>query len=390
VSWRVRAERARSYEIRVAEPLLDVGNETLLVGGAVPGRRFVVLDDGVPPEWRSALERYFAAHAIVAHIMPVPGGESFKDVDSVLRVIARLDEFGLDRRNEPVIAIGGGAILDSVGLAASLYRRGVPFIRVPSTLLAFVDAAVGIKTAVNFGSRKNLIGSFEPPLAVLLDRALLRSLPEAEIASGLGEILKLGLGCDRELFERLEAGAGRFGAGAFTDCGDAELLYRAISVMLAELEPNLFEEDLSRAVDLGHTFSQAFELQAGRQAARHGEAVALDLNLSAVIASRRGILVDTDLARLTRLTQRLNLPTSVPEIGPEELWQAVTDRTRHRAGRQRIPLPDAIGSCAFVDDLTIREVAASLDVLRGLWPAGQRPVAPLVPTPGDGAACPAS
>jgi 3-dehydroquinate synthase len=311
-------------------------------------------------------------------------------VGSVLRVIAGFDEFGLDRRNEPVIAIGGGAILDSVGLAASLYRRGVPFIRVPSTLLAFVDAAVGIKTAVNFGSRKNLIGSFEPPLAVLLDRALLRSLPGAEIASGLGEILKLGLGCDSELFERLEAGAGRFGAGAFTGRADTELLFRAISVMLAELEPNLFEDDLCRAADLGHTFSQAFELRAGRQAARHGEAVALDLNLSAVIASRRGILADTALARLTRLTQRLNLPTNVPEIGPEELWRAVTDRTRHRAGRQRMPLPDAIGSCAFVDDVTITEVAASLDVLRGLWPAGQRPVAPLVPTSGDEAACPAS
>jgi 3-dehydroquinate synthetase len=371
----VRAEQARSYEIRVAEPLLDIGNEALLAGGAVPGRRFVVLDDGIPPGWRFALERYFAAHGIVAHIMPVPGGESVKDVDSVLRVIAALDEFGLDRRNEPVIGIGGGAILDSAGLAASLYRRGVPFIRVPSTLLAFVDAAVGIKTAVNFGSRKNLIGSFEPPLAVLLDRALLRSLPAAEIASGLGEILKLGLGCDTELFERLEAGAGRFGAGAFTDRGDTELLFRAISVMLAQLEPNLFEDDLCRAVDLGHTFSQAFELQAGRQAARHGEAVALDLNLSAVIASRRGILAGPALTRLT---------------GPEELWQAVTDRTRHRAGRQRVPLPDAIGSCVFVDDLTISEVAASLDVLRGLWPVDQRPIAPLVPTSGDEAACPAS
>jgi 3-dehydroquinate synthetase len=386
----VRAEQARSYEIRVAEPLLDIGNEALLAGGAVPGRRFVVLDDGIPPRWRFALERYFAAHGIVAHIMPVPGGESVKDVDSVLRVIAALDEFGLDRRNEPVIGIGGGAILDSAGLAASLYRRGVPFIRVPSTLLAFVDAAVGIKTAVNFGSRKNLIGSFEPPLAVLLDRALLRSLPAAEIASGLGEILKLGLGCDTELFERLEAGAGRFGAGAFTDRGDTELLFRAISVMLAQLEPNLFEDDLCRAVDLGHTFSQAFELQAGRQAARHGEAVALDLNLSAVIASRRGILAGPALTRLTRLTRRLNLPTTVPEIGPEELWQAVTDRTRHRAGRQRVPLPDAIGSCVFVDDLTISEVAASLDVLRGLWPVDQRPIAPLVPTSGDEAACPAS
>ncbi len=386
----MRAERARSYEIRIAEPLLDIGNEALLAGGAVPGRRFVVLDDGIPRAWRFALERYFAAHGIVAHIMPVPGGESFKDVDSVLRVIGALDEFGLDRRNEPVIAIGGGAVLDSAGLAASLYRRGVPFIRVPSTLLAFVDAAVGIKTAVNFGSRKNLIGSFEPPLAVLLDRALLRSLPEAEIASGLGEILKLGLGCDSELFERLEAGAGGFGAGAFTDRSDIELLFRAISVMLAELEPNLFEDDLGRAVDLGHTFSQAFELQTGRQSARHGEAVALDLNLSAVIASRRGILAGPALARLTRLTQQLNLPTTVPEIGPEELWQAVTDRTRHRAGRQRIPLPDAIGSCAFVDDLTIREVAASLDVLRGLWPADQRPVPPRGPTSGDEAVCPAS
>lgn len=374
-SWRVHADRAKSYDIRVAEPLLDTRNEALLFGGRAPGRRFVVLDDGVPASCRPALERYFAAHDVVAHIMVVAGGESFKDIDSVLRVVAAFDEFGLDRRNEPVIGVGGGAVLDACGLAASLYRRGVPFIRVPSTLLAYVDAAVGVKTSVNFGSRKNLIGSFEAPLAVFLDRSLLRSLPRAEVTSGLGEILKLGLGCDAGLFRTLEDGAAQFAAGRFTDTRGTLLLHRAVTVMVGELEPNIFEDDLSRAVDLGHTFSQAFELRAGRQAARHGEAVALDLKLSAVIAYRRGMLSESALIRLARLTQQLGLPTVIPDIDPEALWHSVIDRTRHRGGRQRVPLPVAIGSCRFVDDLTPDEVAASLEVLHGLWRPGPETVA---------------
>lgn len=348
----------------MAEPLLGEFNHALLRGGSVPGRRFVVMDSGVPAEWRIGIRAYFRSHDVGIGLMAVPGGEAFKNTDSVLRLIKAFDDFELDRRNEPVIVIGGGAVLDTACLAASLYRRGIPYIRVPSTLLAYVDAAIGIKTGVNFGSGKNLIGTFSAPLAVLLDRAFLRSLPHREISSGLGEILKLGLACDSALFTALEQDAAQLRASQFSDENGLRLLDRAISVMLSELEPNMFEDNLYRAVDLGHTFSQPFELLAGPAALRHGEAVALDLNLSAAISHRRGILDGDALHRLAFLTRRLGLPVKFPDIEPGVLWDSVMERTRHRGGRQRIPLPTRIGGYTFVDDVKPGEVAEALRVLR--------------------------
>lgn len=362
--WRVSADRRQNYDVLVAEPLLDERNDTLLRGGSVPGRRFVVIDSGVPVAWRKKIRIYFKSRSVVIRLMVVPGGEAFKNTGSVLRLIKAFDDFELDRRNEPVLVIGGGAVLDTVGLAASLYRRGVPYIRVPSTLLAYVDASIGIKTGVNFGSSKNLIGAFAAPLSVLLDRAFLRSLPQRELSSGLGEILKLGLACDSELFTALEKGADQLLSSQFSDNSGLRLLARSISVILSELEPDMFEENLNRAVDLGHTFSQPFELLAGPFAMRHGEAVALDLNLSAIIAHHRGILDASALWRLVYLTKRLGFPARFPDIEPELLWRSVIERTRHRAGRQRIPLPTRIGGYTFVDDVRPDEVAESLRILR--------------------------
>ena len=362
--WRVSADRRQNYDVLVTEPLLAEFNDALLLGGSVPGRRFVVIDSGVPVAWRMKIRTYFTSHGVGIKIMEMPGGEAFKNTDSVLRLIKAFDDFELGRRNEPVIVIGGGAVLDTACLAASLYRRGIPYIRVPSTLLAYVDASIGIKTGVNFGSGKNLIGAFSAPLSVLLDRAFLRSLPHREISSGLGEILKLGLACDSELFAALEEDGERLRSSRFSDENGLPLLARAVSVMLGELESNMFEDNLYRAVDLGHTFSQPLELLAGPAAMRHGEAVALDLNLSAAIAHRRGLFDASTLHRLALLTKRLGLPTKFPDIEPELLWHSVTERTRHRGGRQRIPLPTRIGGYTFVDDLRPGEVSESLSALR--------------------------
>jgi 2-epi-5-epi-valiolone synthase len=367
--WRVRPDRKQTYDVLVAEPLFDELSDVPLRGGSVPGRRFVVIDSGVPAAWRTKIRTYFKSHSVMTSLMVVPGGEAFKDIDNVLQLIKAFDDFELDRRNEPVIVIGGGAVLDTAGLAANLYRRGVPHIRVPSTLLAYVDASISIKTGVNFGSGKNLVGTFAAPLSVLLDRAFLRSLPHREISSGLGEILKLALACDRELFAALEQGADQFRSSQFSDESGLRLLTRAISVMLDELEPDMYEDNLYRSVDLGHTFSQPFELLVGPAAMRHGEAVALDLNLSAVISHNRGILDSAALHRLVCLTKRLGLPTVFPDIEPELLWRSVIERTRHRAGKQRIPLPTRIGGHTFVDDVKPGEVAESLRILRALLSA---------------------
>ncbi|CAM5261256.1 hypothetical protein [Rhodanobacter lindaniclasticus] len=157
-------------------------------------------------------------------------------------LLRALDEFPIHRRDEPILAIGGGVLTDVVGYVASSYRRGVPHIKVPTTLIGYVDAAVGIKTAINFNGRKNRLGSFEPPRRVLLDRRLLRTLPRRHLRNGVCEIVKLAVIKDATLFAQLERHGAASIAGAFQGEAAGEILDRAIDDMLQELAPNLFEE----------------------------------------------------------------------------------------------------------------------------------------------------
>jgi 3-dehydroquinate synthetase len=362
--WHVRADAERSYEIRAIEALLDPGRDAMLQGGRVPGRRFVILDSAISPRWQERFRVYFERHGVDTQFLVIPGGEGSKNIDVATDIIAELQRYGVERRHEPVIVVGGGAVLDTASFAASVYRRGVPFIRVPTTLLSYVDASVGIKTGINFGRAKNLVGTFTVPHLVLLTREFFGTLPVREIANGLGEVLKLGLGCDTALFCLLESGAATFAATRLCDAAGFEILWRSIDVMLAHLRSNIYETELARAVDLGHTFSQAFEMAEGTGGIRHGEAVSFDLNLSAIISARRGLLGAAELRRLAGLTISLGLPTAVPELDPSAVWDSLAERTRHRAGRQRVPLPRYIGECVFVNDLTAREVFDAFDELR--------------------------
>jgi 2-epi-5-epi-valiolone synthase len=362
-SWKVATNTRVRYFVRVAEPLLEQHHGGLLSGGPTPGRRFVVCDAGVPQPWLDSMRWYFKRHNIEADFLLIEGGEQSKTAETLFQIIAAFEHFQLDRRNEPVIIVGGGAALDAASLAASIYRRGVPFIKVPTTLLAYVDASIGIKTAINVNDIKNLVGTFAAPQVVLLDRAFFTTLPNREISSGLGEILKLGLGCDERLFQRLEELTAEVAFEDRFQSRGQDILARSISVMIRELEPNIYEDSLYRAVDLGHTFSQVYEMHSGGDGMRHGEAVALDLQLSAVIAHHRGLMSGRTLRRLAALIETFRLPTRVPELDPGLLWRSVVERTRHRGGRQRVPLPCEPGTCVFVNDVSADEVVGAHQVL---------------------------
>ncbi len=361
-SWSISLPASTRYHVRRSEPLLQHDNLDLLTGAPVPGRRFVICDDGVPARWRRSLGRYLNLHDITAPIMVVPGGEQSKQPSMLLRLLGAFADFGLDRRNEPVIIVGGGAVMDVASLAASMYRRGVPFIKVPTTVLGYVDAAIGIKTAINFNNTKNLVGSFSAPTTVLLDRGFFASLPGREISSGLGEIMKLAIGCDARLFCELEALTPDVVFGDKFQSLGSNVLFRAVKVTIRELQPNIRENDLCRTLDLGHTFSQVFEM-CGEDPLRHGEAVALDLNLSCVIAARRRLLDENSLRRVASLSEALGMPTKVPPIEFGGLWRSVAERTQHRGGLQRIPLPKRLGACVFINDLTETEISKAFDYL---------------------------
>lgn len=363
--WRVRAVRRIEYELRNVDDIFDPQSNALLsFGRKMAGRRFVVVDACVYAYHGQRITDYFRHHGIEADIQLFRGGEEVKTVDRWQEVLRALDSFPIHRRDEPIIAIGGGVLTDVVGYAASTYRRGLPHIKVPTTLMGYVDAAVGIKTGLNFNGHKNRLGSFEPPRAVFLDRRLLTTLAPRHVRNGLCEIIKLAVICDGHLFELLE----RFGEASleavFQNGRGKDILDRSVSSMLAELAPNLYEDELARKVDFGHTFSYGLETLHGDQLL-HGEAVLLDILVSVVIARERGLIAKMTAERVFAVVRRLGLKPAIELLDPESMWQALADRIEHRNGRQRVPLPAAIGQCVFVEDVRYEEIRACTHILKG-------------------------
>lgn len=353
----VSFERGIRYDIAPGTSFFDTDNAALANLGAGRGsRRFIVLDKNIDFH-RPTIASYFNHFGIETHIELFEAGEENKDLSSLTALLESLDGFPIRRRDEPLIAIGGGVLTDVVAFVASIYRRGVPHIKIPTTLMGYVDAAIGIKCGINFNGSKNRVGAFEPPLSVLLDRSFLTTLPHRHIMNGLGEIIKLAVVLDAELFQRLEKDGLSCMSNHFQDEAGAAILDRSVDTMLSELVPNLYEENLSRAVDFGHTFSMAYEMESGH-AILHGEAVLIDIVLSVFLANVRGMLSGGDLDRMLALIESFSYRfPSVEGVTSAVLWRSVQERACHRNGLQRIPLPTAIGRYAFVNDVTFHELS---------------------------------
>lgn len=378
--WQVSAVKPVSYEVRMSENAFDPADEALLEPApAADGsrRRFVVIDARVERLHGERIRAYLDHHGVEYRMHVVEIDETVKEIATVEDIVRAVDAFGIDRRREPLIAVGGGVLMDIVGLVASLYRRGTPVVRVPTTLIGLVDAGVGVKTGVNFNGHKNRLGTYFPASLTLLDRSFLATVDRRHIANGLAEILKMALIKDARLFGLLEAHGpslldtrfqgSRWGSGRVAH----EVVQRAIHGMLEELQPNLWETRLERVVDYGHTFSPTIEMHA-LPALLHGEAVCVDMALTTVMACRRGLVSETDRDRILTLMDALELPTWNDLLEPGLLARALADTVRHRDGRQRLPLPVGIGDAVFVNDVTQAELSTAIDDLRALGTAGRR------------------
>ncbi|MFY1625636.1 sedoheptulose 7-phosphate cyclase [Micromonospora sp. WMMD723] len=374
-TWRLTASKPVSYDVILGTGVLDVGNPTLARAGA-PGststgsRRLVVMERRVQELYGEAVSRYFEAHGVESQTCLLDGGEKTKSLDAALMITAAMDRFGISRRSEPVIAIGGGVLTDIVGFAASLYRRSTPYVRVPTTLIGMVDAAIGAKTGVNHDGHKNRLGTYHPAVVTLIDWMFLRTLDRRHVVNGLAEVLKLAMVSDSMLFELLARHGCRlieqrlqpaFGV-EYGDVGVA-VLCRAVHGMLAELQPNLWESRLRRRVDYGHSFSPSLEMRALPELL-HGEAVAIDMALCTVLARRRGLIGESDERRIFAVLADLELPVWHRVCRSELILAALAEMVRHRDGRQRLPLLTGIGQVCFVNDVTERELLAALTELR--------------------------
>jgi len=367
---RVTYQHTIEYEVVSAPHLFDPENPALLsIGRTTNARRFVVVDENVARYAAASIRDFFSRNGIEARVVTLPGGEEFKTLESYLTISRELDAFPVQRRDEPIIAIGGGVLTDVVGFVASTYRRGLPHINVPTTLIGYVDAAIGIKTGVNFDGHKNRIGAFAPPQKVFLDRTFLKTLPRRHILNGVCEIIKLALIKDAGLFDLLEAHAVNSAQARFQDDAGSAILDRAIGGMLDELQPNLLEQDLARRMDFGHTFSYGLETRPEAHLL-HGEAVLLDIALSTVIAQARGLVSELETARVFQLIADLGMTLDTGLLDPALLWGSLEERTCHRNGLQRVPLPHGFGDCVFVNDIKPEEIESGIKSLQD-WVAVQ-------------------
>ncbi|MFF4032927.1 sedoheptulose 7-phosphate cyclase [Streptomyces sviceus] len=375
-AWTVEAVRQARYHVVSSDHLFTRDNTTLLTGCPDAPlrsgeRRLLVVDENVDALYGAQIREFFDFHGIRATFLTLRADETVKQWDAVCQVVDAMNDFGIDRRREPVIAIGGGVLTDIVGFAASIYRRGTPYIRIPTTLIGLVDAGVGVKTGVNYSTGKNRLGTYAPATATFLDRSFLRSLDLRHISNGLAEILKMALIRSEKLFDLLESHgpavrADRFQGttGDLARAADA-IVAESIHLMLEELQPNLWESSLERCVDYGHTFSPTVEMHALPELL-HGEAVVIDMALTTALSTLRGDVSEAQADRIFSVIRALGLPLWNDVLDDTSLLEdALRDTVRHRDGQQRLPLPLGIGRHRFVNDVTPAELREAARLLHG-------------------------
>ena len=295
----------------------------------------------------------------------IPDGEQFKTLETVAQLYGQFVEAKLDRRSL-VIALGGGVLGDTVGFAAASYLRGLPFVQIPTTLLAMVDASVGGKTGVDLPQGKNLVGAFKQPEMVMLDPNVLATLPVVEFRSGMAEVVKHGIIESPQLFAELESKSKEYAASSKVDSPagypiliTTNLLQEAVMVKVRVVQVDPFEQGRRAVLNLGHTFAHAFERLANFEM-RHGEAVAMGLVCAARLAQQLKLTDAVTVERIIKVLQRLKLPTQPPDFAPEEVWAAMFTDKKREGNTVRFILPRAIGEVDMFGNVTEADVLAVL------------------------------
>jgi 3-dehydroquinate synthase len=287
----------------------------------------------------------------------VPDGERFKQLQTVSRVYETLIRAAADRAST-LITFGGGVIGDMAGFAAATYLRGVALAHVPTTLLAQVDSAIGGKVGVNHALGKNLIGAFHQPHAVIVDPSLLGTLPRREFRAGLYEVIKYGMTSSPGLFERIA----RERTEIFARKPEvlAAVIGESCRIKAAVVSADEREAGLRRILNFGHTAGHALEAVTKYRRYRHGEAVAYGMLVAADVAVARGALAERDRKALADLIASLGPLPPIGDIATAQILDAMQHDKKVVAGRLHFVLPTSIGATAIVDDVTRKELKASL------------------------------
>jgi len=319
-------------------------------------RAVIVTNPTVDALYGAALEAAIATHHRQVSRVLLPDGEAHKSWSSLNLVFDHLLAQGCDRKTV-VYALGGGVVGDMAGFAAATYMRGVPFVQVPTTLLAQVDSSVGGKTAINHPLGKNMIGAFYQPARVLCDLDTLATLPARELAAGLAEVIKYGPIADMAFFDWIEA---RIDALLARDrAALAHAVQRSCEIKAAVVGEDERESGLRAILNFGHTFGHAIEAGLGYGAWLHGEAVGCGMVLAAALSAELGLVPDAFVQRLRRLVQRAGLPVAAPAMAGERWLELMRVDKKADAGATRFVVITAPGRAALrtaPDDTVLRVI----------------------------------
>jgi 3-dehydroquinate synthase len=343
IAWEIQQKLGRfhvrgmgaGYDVVIQQGGLDRLGEMLVERG-INGNLTVVADSNVLPLYGERVMESLRRAGFSVQSLTIPAGEQFKTLETVSSLWRGFLQAGLDRKST-ILALGGGVTGDLAGFAAATYMRGIAWVGVPTSLLAMVDSSLGGKTGCDLLEGKNLIGAFHSPRLVISDPNSLATLPEDEIRSGFGEVVKAGIIADPVLFEICSQGYGTVKANL------PEIVCRAMAVKIIVIEADPFERGLRASLNLGHTIGHAVETASGYRL-RHGEAVSIGMVAEARLAERLGIACTglTETIAVTLLG--LGLPVKVPpDLSMENILQSMRYDKKMNAGMIRFTLPVKIG-----------------------------------------------
>ncbi|KAI0127283.1 2-epi-5-epi-valiolone synthase [Xylariales sp. AK1849] len=355
------------YDFTFIDGVFDISNPNLADCYKKWGRVLAVTDKNVFRVYGTKMEKYFQHYDLPLKVHQTTIGEKAKTIDTFLSICDSMTDFGIIRK-EPVLVVGGGLVTDVAGFACAAYRRNTNFIRVPTTVIGLIDASVSIKVAVNYGRYKNRLGAYHAPIHTFLDFTLLRTLPVAQVRNGFAELIKISSCSHLQVFDLLDKYCeqlidtkfGRADGAPDEVRKAADVINReGIYEMLKLESPNLHEIGLDRVIAYGHTWSPLHEL-IPETPLRHGHAISIDMAYSATLAQHRGLLSTEEHRRLLNLFSRAGLSIDHPQFDDEVLGKGTAAILKTRDGLLRLAVPNPLGSCTFLNDVSEDELKTAL------------------------------
>ncbi|HIK20302.1 MAG TPA: 3-dehydroquinate synthase [Synechococcus sp. M44_DOE_062] len=361
-----RDSGTESYDILIQSAEGPSGHSLIQLGSqmrarGLSGKALVVSHPGIAKHFAERLLQGLHQAGFAAHLYLLPAGERYKTLRSIAKIYDAALAFGLER-SSTLVALGGGVIGDMVGFAAATWLRGIPFVQVPTSLLAMVDAAIGGKTGVNHPQGKNLIGAFYQPRLVWIDPTVLKTLPPREFTSALAEVIKYGVIQAADVFEFLED---RPQLSRYADFAPDDLHYllrRSAECKAWVVQQDEKEAGLRAILNYGHTLGHALETATHYRRYLHGEAVAIGMVAAGEIARRLGWWSAAEAERQRHLIEKAGLPSQWPAGIPwETVLRVMQADKKVKQGRIRFVLPRRIGQAELTDQVELVDIQAAVE-----------------------------